>query len=211
MRAASMRVFIALAAVVMLGCGVAPAQSPTSIPAMGSAMGATSPLGMLGSSTSTGSNGGTGIPLGATEIDPGGLSPTASSNCNASGANSGLSGSSGSGMTSMSGTNSTFDGSGFSSTGSMSSTSVCGSSNITSTGVASPLSTSGTTSSTTLNGGTIPLGATEIDNGGVSPLIGVPMPSTMTLPCTGSNPKRSTAATGSTSTGMGAPGMLPGC
>jgi hypothetical protein len=209
-----MRVFLVLAAAVMLGCGAGHAQSPTGIPAMGSAMGATSPLGTLGSSAPTGSNGGTGIPLGATEIDPGGLSPTASSTCNASGSSySGLSGSSGSGMASMSGTNSSFDGGGFSSTGSVSSMSSCTSTNsLSSSGSASPLSIAGTNPGLTLNGGTIPLGATEIDNGGVSPLIGVPMPSTMTLPCIGSTTNASTAAaTGSTSTGMGAPGMLPGC
>jgi hypothetical protein len=203
-----MKVSLALAAAVLLGCGVAHAQSPTSIPAMG----ATSPLGMLGSSTSTGSNSGTGIPLGATEIDPGGLSPTAGSNCNAN-SFSGLSGSGGSGMTSMpGGVTSTFDASGFSSTGSMSSTPNCTTANnLTSTGAASPLSMPGTNSNPTLNGGTIPLGATEIDNGGVSPLIGVPMPSTMTSPCTGSTTNTSTAAMGSASIGMSAPGLLPGC
>jgi hypothetical protein len=67
---------------------------------------------------------------------------------------------------------STFDGGGFGST----MTSVCASpgasvNTATSTGTASPLSTMGTNSNFTLNGGTIPLGSTEIDSAGVSPLI----------------------------------------
>ncbi len=61
-----MRVCLILAVAVLLGCGAAHAQSPTSTStmgsatgsSMGSAMGATSPLGMLGSTTSTGSNSG---------------------------------------------------------------------------------------------------------------------------------------------------------
>jgi hypothetical protein len=43
-----------------------------------------------------------------------------------------------------------------------------------STGTAPPLSSMGTNSNFTLNGGTIPLGSTEIDGAGVSPLITVP-------------------------------------
>jgi hypothetical protein len=70
---------------------------------------------------------------------------------------------------------STFDGGGFGST----TTSICGSSGAsvntaTSTGTASPLSSAGTNSNFTLNGGTIPLGSTEINNAGVSPLIPAP-------------------------------------
>src|SRR5437763_6460744 len=131
----------------LFGCCAPHAQSATTT----SGLGATSPLGMLGSSGATGS--GTGIPLGATEIDPGGLSPVSSS-CN-------------SGMTSMSGTSSIFDGGGSNSTGSASSTSSCTSSNnVTSAGTASPLSMPGTSSGLTLNGRTIPLGATEIGSAG---------------------------------------------
>src|SRR4051794_32071496 len=86
---------------IVLGCGAAQAQSAASPPAIG----ATSPFGMLGASGSSGSSV-TGIPLGATEIDPGGLSP-ASPACSPAG--SSLLG--GSGMTSA-GAGSTFDGGG---------------------------------------------------------------------------------------------------
>jgi hypothetical protein len=134
---------------------------------------------MLGSSAPSGPNSTTGIPLGATEIDPGGLSPAPLSNCNTSGStagiSSGMTGSSASGMGSTLSMGSTFDGGGFGST----TTSICGSSGAsvntaTSTGTASPLSSAGTNSNFTLNGGTIPLGSTEINNAGVSPLIPAP-------------------------------------
>ena len=115
-----MRLLPLIVAAILVGCGAARAQS-----AMTSAgIGATSPLGVLGSSASSGSNSATGIPLGATEIDPGGLSPAPVSNCNTSvsssaGMSLGTAGSSGPGMASMSGTSSntgmtsTFDGGGF--------------------------------------------------------------------------------------------------
>src|SRR5436305_12654764 len=112
-----MRLLPLVAAAVLFGCGAAHAQSAMTT----SGLGATSPLGMLGSNASTGSNGGTGIPLGATEIDPGGLSPAPMLNCNTSGSSnsamsSGMTGSSGSSMTSTPVTSSIFDGGGFSST-----------------------------------------------------------------------------------------------
>jgi len=62
------RLFVAAAAV-LFSCEIGLAQSLMTTPAMRG----TSPLGMLGS-TSSGTA--TGIPLGATEIDPGGLGPT---------------------------------------------------------------------------------------------------------------------------------------
>src|SRR5262245_53405601 len=65
-----MRRTCAMIIMVLLSCGAAQAQSATTQ----SGMGATSPLGILGSSASSG----TGVPLGATEIDPGGLSPATS-------------------------------------------------------------------------------------------------------------------------------------
>jgi len=79
-----MRILSLIAAVVLLGCGAAHAQSVMTVPGMG----ATSPLSVLGSSASSGSNSATGIPLGATEIDPGGLSPAPMSNASASSATS---------------------------------------------------------------------------------------------------------------------------
>src|SRR4029077_6319373 len=109
-----MRVVSVIAAAVLLGCSAAHAQSPMTTPGMP----ATSPLGMVGSSISSGSNNITGIPLGATEVDPGGLSPAAGAICNASGSSSsgmssGMTSASGSAMASMSGASSTFDGGGF--------------------------------------------------------------------------------------------------
>src|SRR5271166_211789 len=204
-----MRLLPLIAAAALFGCGAAHAQS-----AMTSAgMGATSPLGVLGSSVSSGSNSATGIPLGATEIDPGGLSPAPVSNCNASGStfsgmSSGMTGSSGSGMASTSVTGSIFDGGGFGST----MTSACASTNAspnsaTSSGTASPLSSTTTNSNFTLNGGTIPLGSIEIDSAGVSPLITVPMPNGSMPSCAGSTTANSGAVIGSTSAGM----IPPGC
>src|ERR1700758_3022657 len=126
-----MRLLPIIMAAILFGCGTAQAQSVMISPGMG----ATSPLGVPGSSAPSGSNSPTGIPLGATEIDPGGLSPAPLSNCSASGftANSGMSsgttGLNGSGIGSASGlgttstTGSTFDGGGFGST----TTSVCAS------------------------------------------------------------------------------------
>ena len=153
-----MRVLPIITAVVLFGSTAAHAQSSMTTPGMG----ATSPLGILGPSMSTGSNSGTGIPLGATEIDPGGLSPAPVSNCSMTG----------SGMTSMPITSSSFDGGGLGSTAASTCASTSGATS--STGTAS-LSTMETNSSFTLNGGTIPLGSTEINSTGVSPLITVPM------------------------------------
>src|SRR5438067_12768608 len=62
----AMRRLFVTAAAMLVSCGVAHAQSTTTMPAIG----ATSPLGVPGS-TSAGIQ--TGIPLGATEINPGGL------------------------------------------------------------------------------------------------------------------------------------------
>src|SRR5262245_28767890 len=138
-----MRILSLIAAVVLLGCGAAHAQSVMTVPGMG----ATSPLGVLGSSASSGSNSATGIPLGATEIDPGGLSPAPMSNCNTSGSSnsamsSGMTGSSGSGIT-----GSIFDGGGFGSTMTSACVSTSASaSSATSSGTASPLSPTTTNS-----------------------------------------------------------------
>lgn len=200
------RILLTIAAL-LLSCEAVPAQNAV----VRSALGATSPLSGLGSPTSGAP---TGIPLGATEIDPGGLSPLPCS----SAAFSSLAGSSQSGA--AAGT--TFDGGGMFSSG----CNAAPAATVSSTGNVSPLFTPGATSGSLLSGGSIPLGATEIDNGGVSPMITVPSPSltsqmtvqslgvtSMTTvptvssaspsPCTGSTPSGGTSSgvtSGSTST-----------
>lgn len=175
----------------MLGCGVASAQMTMApaMPSTGSALGATSPLGISGMISSTPPSQ-AGIPLGATQLNVGGLSPApgplAGSACStvsslsSSGLGTfdggGLSGTSGAaGMTGMSGTGST---------GSIG----CGTTSAT-TGTASGLVLPGTTGASTTGVGTIPLGATEIDGGGESPMIVTPAPSsTITTPGMTSSP-----------------------
>jgi hypothetical protein len=177
--------------IILLGSSAAQAQSASTMPGLG----ATSPLGMLGSSSS----GGTGVPLGATEIDPGGLSPLGAcvpSDPSMQGASA----------TNSSSAGSTFDGGGLANTGSITSSSCTpGTPNVTSTGIASPLS--GAPSN--LAGGTIPLGATELDGGGLSPMITVPAP---VLPAPGGV----TSCTGSLTNGFDPAtsmnlGTVPGC
>jgi hypothetical protein len=130
------------------------------------AMGATSPLGTLGNTSSVAP---VGIPLGATELSPGGVSPmlpgSAASTDPCSG--SGISG----GGTSGSG--STFDGAGIA-------TNTIGTSSALSCGGGTA---SGTISTGVLGGattgsaavGTIPLDSTELNNGGVSPPVTSPV------------------------------------
>src|SRR5215216_4783901 len=183
------RLFVTVAAM-LVSCGVAHAQSTTTMPAIG----ATSPLGVPGS-TSAGSP--TGIPLGATELDPGGLSP-APIGSTATGSNCVGTGSSFPGMAAPGGTgsgtagmSSTFDGGGgstamapaMSSPGTATPTTPCASTSagaISSTGMASSLSSPAANGASTLNGGTIPLGSTEMDSPGVSPMIGVGGPNSLT-------------------------------
>src|SRR5258708_2872436 len=149
------RVLAMTMAAILATCTTAHAQS-----ASGTAgIGRTSPLGILGA---FGGATGTGVPLGATEIDPGGLSPLPGIACDAAA----------SGMTSTGA--STFDGGGL--TGSASPTAGTGctaGSTISPNGTASPLSGAATTSTL---GTAIPLGATEIDNAGIRPLITTPRP-----------------------------------
>lgn len=196
-------------------CGIGYAQSTLNTPAIG----ATSPLGIPGS-TSPGSS--TGIPLGATEINPGGISPmplgsTAnSSNCIGTGTS--FSGGAASQMTGSptAGASSTFDGggstgmtSGTLTSGTATTSGACASASpgtMSSTGIASPLSTPGTNVGSSLNG-TIPLGATEVDSAGVSPMIGVPAPDSTSTPCAGSG----VAATSGLATGTsGSTGLAAG-
>jgi hypothetical protein len=152
---------LAIIATMVSSCGAADAQSATGIPALPAA----SPLGILGSGSASGSRG-AGIPLGATEIDPGGLSPAANANCPSGGP-----------MVTATGMGATFDGGGFNAIGSAPATAGCATSNLPPSGTASPLPASGTRLGSPVNGGTIPLGATAIDGGGISPLIGVSPPS----------------------------------
>src|SRR5690242_10609365 len=140
-----MRRLLVITTALLISCGAGHAQNAMSTPAIGP----TSPLGSLASSGSMG----TGLPLGATEVDPGGLSPATGTNCSASGGASGLSGTSGAGTTS------TFDGGGLSGPSTISA-SGCTSSQVLSSGsTASPLSNPSGNSSLTLDGGAIPLGA----------------------------------------------------
>jgi hypothetical protein len=179
-----MRRLFVTAAVILIGCGAVRAQNTTSGSVMNPAVGITSPLGIPGSNGS----GGTGIPLGATEIDPGGLSQSVTANCDAGGSYMGTSGTVGLGLsgggysaigTGTSGAVSTFDGGGMAGVGST--ISPCSpSASVSSMGAASPLSTPAASSTFRLNGGAVPLGATEIGSAGISPMI-----SSQAMPCTG--------------------------
>jgi hypothetical protein len=185
-----MRCAYVMMIMILLSSSAAQAQSASTTPTIA----ATSPLGLLGSSSSIG----TGVPLGATEIDPGGLSPLGAcvpSDLSTQGASA----------TNSSSAGSTFDGGGLANTGSITSSCTSGTPNVTPTGIASPLS--GATSN--LAGGAIPLGATGLDSGGLSPMIAVPAPA---LPapggvtsCTGSLMNGSDPATSMNF------GTVPGC
>src|SRR5829696_967244 len=159
------RLLLTIAAI-LLSCGAGQAQSRSnSAISTSPALGATSPLGTLGSSAS-GSP--TGIPLGATQLNPGGLSPMPCTPTSAS-----LAVASSSMAQSMSSPGFTFDGGGMDSSGCATGSTTP----LSSTGNASPFYTSGATLGSPLSGGTIPLGATEVDSGGVSPMITVLQPS----------------------------------
>jgi hypothetical protein len=161
----SMRAGLVIAALAILGsCAV---QAQTSISPL--AMGATSPLGVLGTNGTSGTTV-SAIPLGSTEIDPGGLSPAPTLACGASGSiGSQSSGTNNTTSTSAAGT--IFDG------GGLDMTSGCTSSSAGATG----LSTPGASSSGSVMGSSIPLGATETSSAGVSPMVKVPLPGTSTM------------------------------
>jgi hypothetical protein len=155
--------FCIVMALVVLGCAAAHAQSGISP----SALPGTSPFGTLGSDIAGGLSAG-GIPPGATEIDPGGLSPAAGSTCGATG--TGISGS-------MVTSGTTFDGGGVAGVGS-GSTDACTASSAASGGSPSSLAVPVAGGSAfSLNGGDIPLGSTEMDEGGLSGILSVPAPS----------------------------------
>jgi hypothetical protein len=155
----------------LFGCTPAFAQVSGTGAASGSALGIgqTSPLGVMGSSPSVGP---IGIPLGATEFQPGGISPVPSgtllgTSCSATG----------SAASGMSGSTSTFDGGGATGTamaGGAPSLGTCsmglgsGSSDPTQTGAsAAPSGGSGPGQLGGRSG--IPMGATQLGSAGLSP------------------------------------------
>lgn len=160
MRVVTMMVMLAL------GTGSAAAQT-TMTPGSSPALGATSPLGIPGVMNPGAMNSGapaspTGIPFGATQLNVGGLSP-------APGPLAGSACSTVSGLASAG----VFDGGGLGSgtNGSMD----CGTASA-ATSTASSLVPPGSAGASTGGAGSIPLGATEIDGGGLSPLINSPAP-----------------------------------
>ena len=167
----------------LLSCGTALAQSSTSTLGMGT----TSPLRIPGSSASTTSSrlSDPVVGLGATEIDPGGLSPAISPNCNSGTSRYASSPFDGGGMAAAGPSN-------FAAGGCMP---ALGSA---SSGSASSLATSGTSIASSLSGG-IPLGATELNGAGVSPMIFVQTPSRNG--CTGGPTTTMTAASSGSDAG----------
>jgi hypothetical protein len=163
-----MRRLLSVAAAMLL-LGGAPAISQVASTGSGASpgMGMTSPLG------GTGSVGPVGIPLGSTELDPGGLSPgplgstTSTSLCGTNGTSM-----TATGMAGTAGSSSTFDGG-----GNVGVSGLCGSVPLggTVSGTQS-LSASGALAGSTLGIGTIPLGATEIGSAGISPMEPAPGP-----------------------------------
>ena len=176
-----MRRLLSLAtSIVIAGCGAAFAQTG---PMPG--MGATSPL---GTTTFTAPSGQIGIPLGSTELDPGGTSPLPGLAQCTGGAISGIGSAVTSGVFDGGGTptgfgigtsnsGGSFDGGGTSLGPAIGSS--C------STGAASPANTpaAGIQVPGSANGNTIPLGSVELANPGVSPLVGVPAPGITTSAC----------------------------
>jgi hypothetical protein len=148
-----LRALLTASAMLVLGCGASLAQfappSPNS-----PAMGLTSPLGIPGATSPVGP---VGIPFGATSLSPSGLSPapfdpTASNTSCTSTIPSGLS------------------------SGAMSSLAGCGGAPTTGTASGTSASTGGGVATSVGRSG-IPLGATELDNAGLSPMITSPAPS----------------------------------
>jgi hypothetical protein len=185
-----MRHILPIATVILLlGATPALAQSTLTLPGAPSGMGMTSPFG------GTGSAGQAGIPLGSTELVPGGLSPApfdataAIPPC----ATNGMTATTAAGTA---GSDSTFDGGGLSGATSA----ACGP--VAPGGTVSGTQTqagSATTAASTLGSGAIPLGATELGGTGISPL--EPGPTfALPSPCVGTSP-----------TGMSDPTLSSGC
>jgi hypothetical protein len=153
--------------VLVLGGGLASAQTlPT--PGTGSALGATSPLGSFGM-TMTAPVAPTGIGLGATQLTVGGLSPAP----NPLGCSTATSGVASAGTT-------LFDGGGMA--GGTTGCSTTGSATV---GASSGIVTPGA-APTSASGTGIPLGATELSNAGVSPLVTAPASSVGVMTSPGS-------------------------
>jgi hypothetical protein len=212
-REVPLRVFWTTLAALLLGCGTAAAQLAPPTPGA-PAMGATSPLGIPGATSSVGP---VGIPMGATELSPGGLSPapldpTASSNpCFSAGLPNATTSTNGS----------TFDGGG----GVDTSIVAPGTANFDFSAGAAGLSgscgpgtsagtASGTSSASSLGGATpgglagsgLPLGATELNNAGVSPTFS---PSIIAGPCSSTSSPSTMSAAGTFGTAGAAPTL--GC
>ena len=167
-----MRRAFMVALALSLGSGPIYAQNAMGVPAMG----ATSPLGIVGAGSSGASAPSItiGIPLGATELDPGGLSPAISPDCGTSAASASVN---------SSGVSSAFDGGGVAGSAGVSSTCTVGAQAVSPTGSgSSPDALTG--SAYAPAGSTIPFGATEINAPGTSPLITVSPPNS--LQCVGS-------------------------
>jgi hypothetical protein len=156
-------------AAVLFIAGAASAQT-ASPPA---AMGATSPLGTLGANAASGS---AGIPLGATEIDPVGLSPLSSATC-----------------VGAIGSGAAFDGGGLPAGGLSPSTSSCSAASAIVGPDAATSILPGPGSNPSQTGVGLPLGATETTGAGLSPSIATPV---QTTPLPGA---------GGTATSCGAP------
>jgi hypothetical protein len=154
---ALLRALLTASAMLLLGCGASFAQ--LALPSPNSpAMGPTSPLGIPGATSPVGP---VGIPFGATSLSPSGLSPapfdpTASNNPCSGAIPSGLS------------------------SGAMSSLASCGVAPTSGTASGTSSSTGGGVTISVGSGG-IPLGATELDNAGLSPMITSPAPSSPLL------------------------------
>jgi len=178
-----MRRFLPTLAAVLTLSAAAHAQVSGAASAVGaSAMGTTSPLGVLGATSSPLTS---GIPLNATQINPGGLSPMPIDPCATPS------------PTTPSGT---FDGGGLAG---CTTTAVQPPLNGQSlSGTASPLTSPG--SDPAQSGATVPLNAIEIDNAGISPLIVAPTAqptttATMTTPTLPSSAMTSPTMTSPTS------------
>jgi hypothetical protein len=190
------RVLTTAGAVFLFGCATSFAQVA---PMPG--MGATSPLGTMNFNSPSGP---VGIPLGATELNGGGISPLAGGTlCTGTAASSGGTAGSTTGM-SATGTGMSATGTGMSATGSgvagsMSTFdgggaplgSMMGSTCLSGTAAGSPnmavTPSSGSGLGTSPGGNTIPLGSTELASPGVSAPIGVPVPSVSDIPCPGTS------------------------
>ena len=172
-----MRYLVTLAAAAcLIGCGPCFAQvAPTP------GMGATSPLGTMDFNAASQPS---GIPLGATELNTGGLSPTAGTNpCSGSTTSA----------TGLAGSMSTFDGGG-AMPGSTSATSTTCSATASGSAIGSTSMITGSTPGS-MSSGTIPLGSTELGTPGESPTTLLPVPGVSVSPCSSLSPPTGTLGT----------------